>query len=238
MAARHRDRLARVPQKWELHHMRHLFASRVVLLCLLPLAAYAQDPTTDPSQGEVSGTDVYSIQLQGGDPGSSPGPGVVIPPVGIPGNQVPTINLGRFFGKSSDPCHGHFSPLTGRQYFEVAAHPNQWLCAENGISPGVHRVCADLVDVPKSCYDPNHQQPATLRIVQNCLDVRTSCGQLLQRENCADLYRLQSELASGVQFPAPGAPAQALTNWTPLYLAKALPNEIRACGRLGLRLLE
>ena len=115
----------------------------------------------------------------------------------------------------------------------MAAHPNQWLRAENGFSPGIHRVCADLATLPRQCYDPNHQPPLVLHIVQNCLNINSQCGQLLHRENCGDLFRFQSELRAGVQFPAPGSPENALSNWTPLYLVRALPDLLRQCQAQG-----
>ncbi len=115
----------------------------------------------------------------------------------------------------------------------MAAHPNQWLCAANGISPGIHRVCADLKELPKQCYDPNHPSRLVLHIVQNCLNGNSQCGHLLQQENCADIYRFQAELQAGVPFPAPGYPETALQNWTPLYLARLLPTLIGECRTRG-----
>ena len=160
----------------------------LTIALLLCAAVWAQDP--DPTVG----VDVFSVATNGADP--DPGTGVFIPPSGGSG-QVPNITFGRRTGKSNDPCQGHFVPVSQRQYFEMAAHPNQWLCADNGFSPGIHRVCADLQTLPRTCYDPNHQTPQMQGIVQNCLDRRTSCGRLLQQENCKDIFLLQSELRGG-----------------------------------------
>src|SRR5271165_1193782 len=67
----------------------------------------AQDQSEGPPPDGTVGTDVFNIAIQGGDPGPGPGPGVFIPPVGpggpgpqSPGNHIPTINLGKVFGKS------------------------------------------------------------------------------------------------------------------------------------------
>jgi hypothetical protein len=196
----------------------------LTIALLLCATVWAQDP--DPTVG----VDVFSVATNGADP--DPGTGVFIPPSGS-GGQVPNIIFGRRTGKSNDPCQGHFVPVSQRQYFEMAAHPNQWLCADNGFSPGIHRVCADLQTLPRTCYDPNHQTPQMQGIVQNCLDRRTSCGRLLQQENCKDIFLLQSELRAGVTFPAPGAPEAAMTHWTPLYLARGLPDLVRQCQAQG-----
>ncbi len=80
-------------------------------------------------------------------------------------------------------------------------------CAADGVSPGVHRICADLETqvATRECPDPRSIPRIPAKIQQLIFKCRTgvdpatgkpsrACLNLVQQQDCADLARLQQEI--------------------------------------------
>ena len=181
--------------------------------------------------GGMTGTDVFSVETSGGDDTGDPGPfddGFFVP---IPGPDPTTGGLGtpgtpqgggpgilngpllRAGINNNRPCGGRVYEVTAREYFETQVQNMQ--CAADGVSPGVHRMCADIAPevAAGKCMDPGSipKIPANIqRLVFKCrtgVDPVTkqadrSCLNLVRQQQCADLQRLQTEITATPVLPA------------------------------------